>query len=1159
MSGDVYVTFGADTGALEAAMAKANAEVRALTRELSALANEGLKAGASASAEFVDRFNAAAESLAQAKGHVRDLKDEMRGVGQAAKEGGEAQSVFDTIREAITGALLPIRSLKSGLAEVAEVVAAAFAIDEIKEFVEHMAELGLETERASQILGVSTEEVGALSLVTKVSGASLDQLETQFSRMARNLVEETKPAKRALDTLGLSFDDLRGKPTMEQLGVLADAFAKLPAGAERTAAAMELFGRAGLQMLPLLSQGRDAIDEWRAVAERTGTALSENMVAAMEATHRAGTELGAALEGDGVAIYGEFNDAIDGAIKLLTALAEAFSRAIRPGGELHGIVHLLAEAFQILESLIAGVTTDIVVLAEIIERAFEAIDSSLATVQGWLDKIGPTIPIPSWMGGGDAAKEAAKPAESVKEVWKKTIDDIKAIVEGGQKEIDAIWGRGKAPEEQIGKASEAAVTLKRRFDEVLDSINGAADGVDELTKKIETLQQGLAGVAAAGGGVGNGPAQSATGPTGSAEALIRHFEGYRSQAYWDVNHYRVGYGSDTTTDASGRVRSVQEGDTTTKEDAERDLARRTAEFASKAAEQVGDAWGKISDRARASLTSMAYNYGRLPSDVAQAAQSGDEGRIAGAIRAHERDNGGVNSGRRAQEAGNIEALDLSPADRQKAEDALGELEDKRQKALDKQAGGDAIERQKLANLEQEAKGKGDVLKEQEAIVAAAQKQLDLAHSAEERTKAQAKLDEERLKLQKDQAAAKEADLSLQLGKARATGDPKAEHDASTALAQEKMAQAKRLYGQDSAEYKRAEADKEAADRRFNDESNRLARQRIDEEAKAARETAAEQRKALDDALSHKRISSGQWLSQTQAVNEQEKSQLQALYAQELALANQTAEQKVAIKNKEADALRQISQKEADDARKAADSTQSEYESAVGGILSSFTSAFKGMISGHETFRQAMTKALESLASKFIDMVEKMVVKWIAGELAKTTATTAGDAARTASGAAAGAAGETMAAASMLKSIFGSAGQAFAGVFGFMAPMMGPAAAGPAAAAEASVISVGTGLVAAADIGMWKVPTDQLAMIHQNELIMPAAQAGAFRDMLTGAANGGGGGAPAVHVHPQMNIKVGAMDASGFGSFLRNNQREMMKAMSGAVRQGAHLGLRGISP
>ena len=62
-------------------------------------------------------------------------------------------------------------------------------------------------------------------------------------------------------------------------------------------------------------------------------------------------------------------------------------------------------------------------------------------------------------------------------------------------------------------------------------------------------------------------------------------------------------------------------------------------------------------------------------------------------------------------------------------------------------------------------------------------------------------------------------------------------------------------------------------------------------------------------------------------------------------------------------------------------------------------------------------------------------------------------------------------------------------------LAGPAAAGPAAA-EATVISVGSGLVAAADIGMWQSPSDQLAMIHRNELVMPAAEAGAFRSMLS---------------------------------------------------------------
>ena len=88
--------------------------------------------------------------------------------------------------------------------------------------------------------------------------------------------------------------------------MIADAFARLPAGVERTAAAQEIFGRAGLQMLPMLAQGREAIEDWRRAAEATGTALSEGMVASMEETHRAATTLGAALEGVAVALYGGF-------------------------------------------------------------------------------------------------------------------------------------------------------------------------------------------------------------------------------------------------------------------------------------------------------------------------------------------------------------------------------------------------------------------------------------------------------------------------------------------------------------------------------------------------------------------------------------------------------------------------------------------------------------------------------------------------------------------------------------------------------------------------------------------------------------------------------------------------------------------------------------
>ena len=87
---------------------------------------------------------------------------------------------------------------------------------------------------------------------------------------------------------------------------------------------------------------------------------------------------------------------------------------------------------------------------------------------------------------------------------------------------------------------------------------------------------------------------------------------------------------------------------------------------------------------------------------------------------------------------------------------------------------------------------------------------------------------------------------------------------------------------------------------------------------------------------------------------------------------------------------------------------------------------------------------------------------------------------------------------IVRSILSSAAEAFAGVFGFLAPIMGPFAAGPATAAQATVAGM-AGAVASADIGMWRVPQDMLTLVHHNELVMPAAQAGAFRGMLSGEA------------------------------------------------------------
>ncbi len=172
----------------------------------------------------------------------------------------------------------------------------------------------------------------------------------------------------------------------------------------------------------------------------------------------------------------------------------------------------------------------------------------------------------------------------------------------------------------------------------------------------------------------------------------------------------------------------------------------------------------------------------------------------------------------------------------------------------------------------------------------------------------------------------------------------------------------------------------------------------------------------------------------------------------------------------------------------------DYQSFANSIEQAFNSQLRGLISGTENWHTAFKNVLEDLLFKLVEFTETTVAHHLIGEAMKTAATTTGVAARTGAEEAGAAASMGALGAAMVRSILSSAAESFAGVFGFLAPLMGPFAAGPAAAAQATVAGM-AGSVASADIGMWQAPADMLTLVHHNELIMPATEAGAFRSML----------------------------------------------------------------
>lgn len=139
--------------------------------------------------------------------------------------------------------------------------------------------------------------------------------------------------------------------------------------------------------------------------------------------------------------------------------------------------------------------------------------------------------------------------------------------------------------------------------------------------------------------------------------LIARFEGYRDSPYWDVNAYRAGFGSDTTTLADGSVVPIRQGMTVNREDSLRDLDRRIgAEFRPSVINAVGqEAWNALAPGQQAVLDSLAYNYGAgawgkgLRGVTAALGTPGYEDDVA-AIRTLASHNDGVNSRRRNEEA-----------------------------------------------------------------------------------------------------------------------------------------------------------------------------------------------------------------------------------------------------------------------------------------------------------------------------------------------------------------------------------------------------------------------------------------------------------------------------------------------------------------------------
>jgi hypothetical protein len=135
-----------------------------------------------------------------------------------------------------------------------------------------------ELSKAAASTGIAVEELSRLRYAADLSGVSFEQLQTAVGRLSRNMFDAGQglgTAARAFDAMGVAVRNSDGtlRSATDVMGDIADRFAGMKDGAEKTALAMQIFGRAGAEMIPLLNGGRDGLRELTAEADQFGVVI----------------------------------------------------------------------------------------------------------------------------------------------------------------------------------------------------------------------------------------------------------------------------------------------------------------------------------------------------------------------------------------------------------------------------------------------------------------------------------------------------------------------------------------------------------------------------------------------------------------------------------------------------------------------------------------------------------------------------------------------------------------------------------------------------------------------------------------------------------------------------------------------------------------------
>lgn len=183
---------------------------------------------------------------------------------------GRASTGLNRVLGVNTGALLRNAAAFASVAAAAKIM---------RDSVNETLALAKATTQLKRTTGLDTQEASAWVAVAKARGVEATKLNRSFIMLEKQLTASRQGSEKstaALKALGLTQRDIEKGSFHQVIRKVADGYKDLKDPIERAAVAQQLFGRGGVSILPMLTQGSKGIAEYQRLAKELGATLSND-------------------------------------------------------------------------------------------------------------------------------------------------------------------------------------------------------------------------------------------------------------------------------------------------------------------------------------------------------------------------------------------------------------------------------------------------------------------------------------------------------------------------------------------------------------------------------------------------------------------------------------------------------------------------------------------------------------------------------------------------------------------------------------------------------------------------------------------------------------------------------------------------------------------